>query len=235
MIFKRFELKYYLNNFQTEGLIRQLSSIMPLDKHCSDVSGYKVRSLYYDSHDDECLYEKQSGVLHRKKIRLRTYGTNINSTSKLEIKYKSGQLVRKESVKILAEDAEAICAGDYTILLKYNNPITNKIYTTFVTRLYKPKVIVEYQRVAYVFPAFNIRITFDKDLHSNVNHLDLYSGNTNLMPVILEDKQILEVKYDHYIPAYIKNILSGVNSERMAISKYTLARRFHKIHKWEDN
>ena len=38
-----------------------------------------------------------------------------------------------------------------------------------------------------------------------------------------------------HLPDYIKKILSSVNAERMAISKYTLARRFHKTHKWEDN
>lgn len=235
MLFKRYELKYYLNNIQTEGLIQQLSCLMQLDRHCNGLQGYQVRSLYYDSFNDECLFEKQSGILHRKKIRLRTYGDSCQDISKIEIKYKSGQLVRKESAIIQSEDVSDICSGFYSPLLKYNNSVTNKVYTTFVTKLYKPKVIVEYQRVAFVLPALNIRITFDKNLHSGVNHLNLYSKAKELMPVVLEGKQILEVKYDQYLPAYLRKVLSGVNAERMAISKYTLARRFHKINKWEDN
>ena len=104
-----------------------------------------------------------------------------------------------------------------------------------MSRAYKPKVIVEYHRVALVLPVSNIRITFDTNLRSNINHLDLFSTVKDTMPVIIEGKQILEVKYDEFLPSYVKKVISGVSAERMAISKYTLARRFHKVQKWEDN
>jgi len=128
-----------------------------------------------------------------------------------------------------------VCCGNYGILVNRNNPVLDEIYTTFVTKLYKPKVIVEYKRVAYVSPVSNIRVTFDQDLRSNINHLDLFSSVKDMMPVIIEGKQILEIKYDEFFPGYLKNVLSSARSERMAISKYTLARRFHKINKWESN
>lgn len=232
MHFKRSELKYYLNNIQTERLQHQLSQFMDFDRHSN--SGYKVRSLYFDSINDECLYEKQSGFLHRKKIRLRTYGDKSDIV-RFEIKHKHGQLVRKDAIKVSKLDAQQICCGNYVRLLYYDNPTLNRIYSTFSSRAYKPKVIVEYERVALVLPISNIRITFDKRLRSNINHLDLFSGVKGAMPVILEGKQILEVKYDQFLPGYIKKVLSTVSAERMAISKYTLARRFHKVNKWEDN
>ncbi len=235
MHFKRNELKYYLNDVQTEGLQRQLAELMEFDRHSEGSLGYRVRSLYFDSFDDECLYQKQSGLLHRKKIRLRSYGEANAETVKFEIKHKNGQLVRKDSVEIKKEDAEQICAGNYAILLDYENSVLDSIYTTFVTRAYKPKVIVEYLRVALVFPVSNIRITFDKKLSSNINHLDLFSNVQDTMPVVIEGKQILEIKFDHFLPDYFKMVISAINAERMAISKYTLARRFHKFHKWEDN
>lgn len=235
MQFKRFELKYYLNHIQSDQMLLQLSRLMDTDKYCANQEGYRVRSLYFDSIDDECLYQKQSGLLHRQKIRLRTYGDTPVKTAKFEIKHKHGQIVKKDSVTVKKSDAEAICQGNYARLLDYDNPVLNKIYTTFVTKAYKPKVIVEYQRMAYVLPISNIRITFDQNLRSNINHLDLFSTVKDTMPVVLEGKQILEVKYDQFFPGYLKKVLSGANTERMAISKYTLARRFHKIQKWEDN
>jgi hypothetical protein len=235
MHFKRYELKYYLNDVQTEGLQVQLSYLMDLDAYCKNQEGYRVRSLYFDSIDDECLYEKQSGILQRKKIRLRTYGSEADDTVKFEIKHKNGQLVRKDSVTLDKDEAKEICEGNYALLLNHDNPIMNSIYTTFMSGVYKPKVIVEYIRVAYVLPVSNIRVTFDKHLRSNINHLDLFSSVKDSMPVVLEGKQILEVKYDQFFPGYLKRILSSVSAERMAISKYTLARRFHKTHKWEDN
>ncbi len=235
MHFKRSELKYYLNDIQTEGLQHQLSQFMELDRHCDGKIGYRVRSLYFDSIDDECLYQKQSGLLHRKKIRLRTYGDIGAETVKFEIKHKNGQLVRKDSVILSKADAEEICAGNHALLLNYANPVLDSIYGTFMSRVYRPKVIVEYHRVALVLPVSNIRITFDKNLRSNLNHLNLFSKVKDTMPVVVEGKQILEVKYDRFLPGYLKKVISGVSAERMAISKYTLARRFHKIQKWEDN
>lgn len=235
MNYKRYELKYYLNDIQTECSIHHLGSLMGLDKNCVGQKSYRVRSLYFDSHDDECLYQKQSGILLRKKIRLRTYGNDDGETVKFEIKRKYGQIVNKDSVIISKADAKEVCLGNYTVLLDKGNPVLNEIYATFVTKLYKPKVIVEYNRLAYVSPVSNIRITFDQDLRSNINKIDLFSSTKDLMPVILEGKQILEVKYNEFFPGYLKKILSSINSERMAISKYTLARRFHKVHKWEDN
>ena len=102
MQFKRYELKYYLNEIQVEGLICQLSKIMTLDKHCDGLDGYKVRSLYFDSINDECLYEKQSGLLKRAKIRLRTYGDPLAEVAKLEIKSKHDQFEKifKEELMI---------------------------------------------------------------------------------------------------------------------------------------
>jgi hypothetical protein len=235
MHFKRSELKYYLNNVQTESLQYQLSKIMDLDRYCDGQVGYRVRSLYFDSINDECLYQKQSGQLQRKKIRLRTYGDDGTDTVRFEIKHKNGQLVKKDSARISREDAEEICQGNYALLLDYGNPVLDSIYTTFLSRAYTPKVIVEYYRVALVLPVSNIRITFDKKLCSNINHLDLFSNVKDTMPIILEGKQVLEIKFDQFLPGYLKKVISGVNAERMAISKYTLARRFHKIQKWEDN
>ncbi len=235
MQFKRYELKYYLNEVQSQRTMHQLMTLMDLDTNCKDQQSYRVRSLYFDSHDDECLYEKQSGNLLRKKIRLRTYGDDGNESVKFEIKRKYGQIVKKDSVTISKEQAKEVCLGNYAVLLQKNNAVLNEIYTTFVTKLYKPKVIVEYNRLACVLPVSNIRVTFDQNLRSNINHLDLFSATKDLMPVILEGKQILEIKYDEFFPGYLKKVLSSINSERMAISKYTLARRFHKVQKWEDN
>lgn len=235
MIFKRHELKYYLNFIQTEGLLKQLTAVMPLDRYCMDTSGYRVRSLYFDSIDDECLYQKQSGFLDRRKIRLRTYGESQDQVVKFEIKSKRGSLVRKESAVIDRDIARDICDGNHNLLLKMNHPVLDRIYSIFSARVYRPKVIVEYIRTAFVYPVSNIRITLDHSLYSNINHIDLFSPVKDMMPVVLEGKQILEVKYEEYIPQHITRLLSGINSERLAISKYTLARRFHKTHKWEDN
>ena len=235
MFFKRHELKYYLNDVQVDGLSRSLGTLIGGDEHGDEQGSYLVRSLYFDSVDDECLYEKQSGVLRRQKVRLRTYGTTNDSVYKFEIKHKHGQLVYKESCEVDRELAKRIVAGEHQELLQIGSPVADRIYGIFSMRMYRPKVIVEYLRQAFVFPVSNIRITFDRNLKSSVNNLDIFSGAHGLMPVVLEQKQILEVKFDEFLPGFISKVLSAANLERSAISKYTLARRYYKHRKWEDN
>ena len=43
-----------------------------------------------------------------------------------------------------------------------------------------------------MFDFFNLRITFDKDLHSCNTDFDIFSDNLHTIPVILEGKQIME-------------------------------------------
>lgn len=235
MPFDRYELKYYLNPLQTRLLGEQLKHILATDPHGDSRGEYPVHSLYFDSMDDECLYQKQSGLRYRSKLRLRTYGPVDRGPVNFEIKHKSGQRVCKETVAVPVEIAREVCNGEYRGFLEMNTPVADRIYALFLVRTYRPVVIVSYLRQAFVFPALNVRVTLDSNLHSDINHLDMLGGARGYMPAILEGKQILELKYNQYFPDHLRRLLSGVCTERMAISKYTLARRFHKSAKWEDN
>jgi len=231
---KRNELKYYISNIGYHALVNRLEHVLKSDDYSKPRVGYFIRSLYFDSHDDECLYDKQSGVMFRQKYRMRIYDTNSESV-KFEIKNKWNNQIFKETAIISKDSAYRIIDGEYGELLKYDNPILNKIYKKFTEKHYTPKVIIDYDRDAYMFDFFNLRITFDKNLHSNNTDFDLFSTNLHTIPVILEGKQILEIKYEQVLPEYIHRSLQLDSFERMAISKYTLGRRFFKIDQWEDN
>ena len=231
---KRNELKYYISNIEYLALVNRLEHILKPDGYSKPREGYFIRSLYFDSHDDECLYEKQSGDIFRAKYRMRIYDTKTE-TVKFEIKNKANNQIFKETATISKESAYKIIDGDYGELLTYKNPILNKIFKKFTEKQYKPKVIVDYTRDAFMFDFFNIRITFDKNLHSNNTDFDLFSENLHTIPVILEGKQIMEIKYETALPEFIHRSLQIDAAERMAISKYTLGRRFFKVEQWEDN
>lgn len=231
---KRNELKYYISNIEYHALVHRLEHVLTPDGHSLPGKGYFIRSLYFDSHDDECLYSKQSGDLFRQKYRMRIYSTKAD-TVKFEIKNKFNNQIFKETAIIKRDSAYRVIDGDYNELLKYENPILNKIYMRFTERYYKPKVIIDYQRDAFVYDHFNTRITIDKDLYSNNTDFDLFSDNLHTIPVLLMDKSILEIKYNTVLPDYIRGILQIDAVERSAISKYTLGRRFLKIENWEDN
>ena len=230
----RNELKYYISNNEYTVLVNRLKHILKPDAHSTPHKGYFIRSLYFDSHDDECLYEKLSGDIYRAKYRMRIYDTNTDIV-KFEIKNKANNQIFKETATISKQSAYRIIDGDYSELLSYNNPVLNKIYKKFTHKQYKPKVVIDYTRDAFMFDFFNIRITFDKNLHSNNTDFDIFSDNLHTIPVILEQKQIMEIKYETVLPEYIHKSLQLDACERMAISKYALGRRFFKLEQWEDN
>jgi hypothetical protein len=231
---KRHELKYYINNLEYHALIARLQQVMKPDQHSKPGKGYFIRSLYFDSYTDTCLYEKQSGTHTRQKYRMRIYDLDSQKV-KFEIKNKANNQIFKETATITKSSALAIIAGDYHELLSYNNPVLNKIYIKFSSGLYRPKVIVDYYRDAFILDFFNCRITIDRDLHSNNTDFNLFSKAMHTIPVILEGKQILEVKYNDALPEQVKVMLQLETFERQAISKYTLSRRFLKTRSWEDN
>jgi hypothetical protein len=230
----RSELKYYISDAECAGLARRLAGVLQHDSNSVTDAGYFIRSLYFDSYDDKCLYEKQSGTLYRRKFRLRIYDTQ-SEVVKFEIKSKFNTQIVKESASISRESAERIIQGDFQEMLAYNNPVLNKAYIEFTQHSYRPTVVVDYDRDAYMMDLFNLRITMDKNLRSNNTDFDLFSADMHMLPVILEGKQILEIKYDEYLPDHIRSIVQPGSFERCAISKYTLGRRFFKAHKWEDN
>ena len=234
IIIKRNELKYYISNLEYHSLVNKLKYILKADRYSTPHKGYFIRSLYFDSFDDECLYEKQSGDIFRAKYRMRIYDTKSDIV-KFEIKNKANNQIFKESATISKKSAYRIIDGDYSELLTYNNPILNKIYIKFTTKNYRPKVIIDYIRDAFIFDFFNIRVTFDKDLHSCNSDFDIFSDNLHTIPCILEGKQILEIKYETALSEFIHRTLQLDAVERMAISKYTLGRRFFKVEQWEDN
>lgn len=230
---ERYELKYFINHVERHSLVNRLKYVLNADKHSVPHKGYLVRSLYFDSFDDECLYEKLAGVQFRKKYRLRIYNVD-DEVAKFEIKNKHNNQIFKETASITRESAYEIIGGNYAEMLKYDNPVLNKIYVKFKNRMYKPKVIVEYERDAFIFHHFNLRITLDNNLRSNNTCFELFSDDFHSIPVVLEGKHILEVKYNHILPGFIRNVIQLDSLERSAISKYALSRRFMKTSFWED-
>jgi hypothetical protein len=102
---KRHELKYYISTIEYLALVSRLKHILKADAHSTPTKGYFIRSLYFDSFDDECLYEKQSGEMIRAKYRMRIYDTNTNSV-KFEIKNKLNNQIFKETATITTESAK---------------------------------------------------------------------------------------------------------------------------------
>ena len=224
----RHELKYFINPAELDALRHRLRGTLRMDRHCVNGRPYLIRSLYFDDIEDSAFYDKQAGVMHRDKYRIRIYRYSDKEIF-LERKRKLGELIQKSSVQITRRLCDQLIDGSPAGLYKSANPLLQDMYVQMRTRLLRPRVLVDYAREAYLHPAEDVRITFDLSLRSGLASRDLF--NPDLPMVCPHDRnvEILEVKFNNYLPGHIAALLNGVEAERSAVSKYILCRRFEPL------
>jgi len=225
----RHELKYYIGivsfaDYQV--LSRALTETMQVDPHCNAQKEYWIRSLYFDTPENDDYYEKVSGLFRRKKIRLRIYDVD-QPDAKIEIKNRVRDFVFKESGALPREDALELINGNKEVLLKSDNPTMNNVYYYMSRDLYRPAVLVDYEREAYVLPPEDIRITFDKNIRGSGVDFDLFSHAVHMTPVFDEETMVMEVKFKEFLPGWIRSILNIYMGEPHPISKYCFSRIVH--------
>ena len=221
----RHELKYLIAPSELNVLRSVLKPVMQLDPNGNENNEYHIRSLYFDTIDDDALVDKIAGVGNRKKYRIRIYNFS-DRVIKLECKSKYGDLISKQSVSIPRELAEQLIAGDPDGLQRMRHPLFHDVFREMRTHLLRPAVIVDYIREAYIHPAEEVRVTFDKQLRTGLYSTDLFNPQIPTYPVFDLPVEVLEVKFDEFLPTYIQSILSGITAQRSAVSKYTHCRRY---------
>lgn len=220
----RTEKKFSISKVTASEIAAKLSHIIQLDPHCANNRPYVVKSLYFDSLYNQDFQEKSHGLEIRKKIRLRTYGDA--DVVKLEIKQKQGAKQRKQSLPIRHEEAEALIAGDYRCLMKQENTLALELYAIMTERLYRPKSLVQYQRLAFMMPTNDIRITLDSDISALEDCKQFFAKRVPLYPIQSLDRTVLEIKYNHFLLDYLQAALSSFDLVESANSKYGSSRYF---------
>lgn len=134
------------------------------------------------------------------------------------MKIKENNFQTKHSIIQNRDESLKIINGDYSILIDKNTDVAYKFYKTMSMGMYIPRVLIEYKRHALSLDVFNTRITFDTDIRCGEYCRDLFS-ETVLHPV-LNDKVILEIKFNGNLDVNIKNILDSFSLNRISYSKY---------------
>lgn len=222
----RQEKKYFMTVAEMYKLSRKLDQVMLSDPH-NGANGYAIRSLYFETFNDQDYEAKIEGLELRRKIRLRIYDPN-SDFAMLEMKQKQGQYQKKRSLKISRSDACELTRGRYESLLHYPDPFAAECYGLMHMQCYRPKTIVEYKRKAYIAKENKIRITFDHDIRATEASMDLFTPELNMYPVLDSFNCVMEVKYNGFLLSYIKNLVSSANRSELSVSKYCLARSVSK-------
>lgn len=219
----RKEIKYPLSLVDFEKIKRRFTPYVTLDPHCTDNGGYRVRSLYFDSASDADLYDTLDGVLNKQKIRLRFYPPDDRSVL-LENKIKSGSDGVKLTLSLTRLQAQQMISGDYSFLRELSDPLAMRLYTRMMTGGYQPKSVVEYRRLAYIYPVSNTRITYDYSISSSPVVSSFLDRNVLLTPITDVDMGVLEIKYDNLLVSVLKDALQPLDSLSSANSKYVSSR-----------
>lgn len=236
----RYEYKYFVPCNMLEKLRNLVAPFMALDKHALAHGGeYTVRSIYFDTNDFECYRYKIEGVKRRNKVRLRGYnGGNLDSKVFFEIKKKVDEPLFKNRASMTFEAAQRIISGEPVeefVISSDRNPRELEDARRFMYHLHarrmKPVVTVIYEREPYVAKfddkENNFRITFDKNLRA-VAFPSLDDLFEEKHPYIVnENFFILEVKFNVYMPSWIKSVVAALDLKKESASKYVLSLEAH--------
>ncbi len=221
----RHEYKHCINLSDYYSLRPRLQTVAITDPNTGPDGRYHVRSLYFDNDEDKALREKIAGLANREKFRIRLYNGD-SSFIRLEKKSKANGLNEKHSAPITVEECQRMIDGDIDWMEKSPYTLIVELYSKIRFQRLKPKTIVDYWREAYVYPAGNVRITFDSDIRTGLFSTNILDPN---LPLILTGEPgllLLEVKFDHFFPDIMRDIIQTGERCSASFSKYAACRTY---------
>jgi hypothetical protein len=222
----RHEMKYEVSDVDLCMLSSRLRGVMGVDPNTGEKETYLIRSLYFDDIYGSSFLENENGVGHRKKYRIRIYNGSMDRIS-LERKSKLYDKIRKVSC-ILTRDQYEILTDRYadkSVRDEYPD-LMKEVLAAYHTARLEPKVIVEYERKPYIYRNGNVRITFDMNITSSEDLASFTRKEISGRPVMPVGRQLLEVKYDEFLPDHIYRTIAMPNLRLSTFSKYYLCRKF---------
>ena len=225
----RHELKYIISTAQITLLKSRIANLMKPDPHAEKDGIYNIRSLYFDDYNNRCYYENENGTDPREKFRIRIYNHSPERIT-LECKRKENGKTQKISCPLTFEQADQLIRGKTLSPIDTLPPLLKKFILEVRTKAFRPVVIVEYERIPYIYKNGNVRVTFDTQISSSSNVTDFFSDALPKRPIMPAGHQLMEVKFDEYLPDFIYRSLNIGDLQQTTYSKYYLCRKY-ALHK----
>lgn len=222
----RHEYKYIINSQQACILNIRASGLLFPDSHAGEGGYYDIHSLYFDDIHNTCYYENEDGTDPRAKFRIRYYNQDSDRL-RLEKKSKCKGMTRKESCMITPETCRELMQGRYPAIKDGMSEMEKSLLTQMQLHCLQPKVIVSYRRRPYIYKAGNVRVTFDSNISSSNSIGAFLEGDRPERQILSVGESILEVKWDEFLPSYIKKYLQLDSLQWSSFSKYFLCRKYN--------
>ncbi|MBQ7840194.1 MAG: polyphosphate polymerase domain-containing protein [Lachnospiraceae bacterium] len=222
----RHEYKYMCNAMERAVLKTRVRGMMRPDSHADKNGAYRIRSLYFDTPEDACFYENQAGVDVRDKYRIRIYDGNAERIT-LEKKSKNRQMTLKQSCPIDEMLCRRLMSGEPIRITTDMTLQQKSLLSEMQGRCMRPVVIVEYLRFPFVEQNGNVRVTFDENISSSNDISRFLEPELIFRPILQKSMGVLEVKWDEFLPSYIKNHIQLESLQWSGFSKYYLCRQYN--------
>ena len=219
----RHEIKHLITQADAIAIRNNLTAIAESDPHVKDDGSYTIRSLYFDDMRNTALWEKLDGVNERRKFRIRYYNDDL-SFIMLECKQKRDNVGCKLQQRLTEDEVRKIMDGDISWMATSGKPLLVTLYVEMKSKQLKPKCVVEYKRIPFVYGPGNVRVTIDWNIRTGPPGQFLDPAGLTL-PVD-GDPMLLEVKWDEYLPNVIRRAADLKGRYQGAFSKYATCRMY---------
>lgn len=221
----RNEWKYCCSMGELKVLESRLDAVMDRDEYGGEDGRYRIHSLYFDDYKDTCVKENDMGLSERVKYRVRYYNER-SDMMRLERKEKLDGRCHKTSCSITEEELRQIMAGNASeVFWQTEKPLLKLFCVRCMTGLLAPRAVIDFERTAYVEKITNIRITVDRNISVADDFDHFADGEYIRYPLQEAGWHVLEVKFDHILPAHLKHIITERHLIQSSFSKYSLGRR----------
>mgnify|MGYP000739097217 CR=1 FL=1 len=217
----RNEWKYLISTSEKEVLNLRMKPLMKLDPHAEN-GGYLIRSLYFDDYWNSAYEEKESGVLMRKKYRIRIYNYSAESI-KLERKKKFGSYIYKEDAPLTKDEVQKILSGEYEFLLKSPYNLCREFYIECMSNMMRTennRSIMRENHGSWMKERSGSHLIQMSELLLEAMYI--FDSTLPALSVLEPGKLIMEVKFTEMLPQIVRDILQPHAAEFTAVSKYVL-------------
>ncbi|MDF2699838.1 MAG: polyphosphate polymerase protein [Haloplasmataceae bacterium] len=214
----RYEEKYLINYRQYEIIKKRIEKLFSVDKFADQDHEYLITSIYFDDYMKKSVNDNLQGLKERYKYRIRLYNLNTHMI-KLEKKIKDNEQGYKQSITLSLDEYQELIDGKFNLLEKRDEALARELVYSMKVRLLKPIIKIEYHRYPFVLPFNDIRVTFDRDITYSTKNFNDQEPLTNQSVI---DMIVLEIKYNHFFPNYLKKLFQIDSVTKLSISKYLI-------------
>ena len=224
----RREFKYLLTPAQVEALEHRLRPWCTLDANLGPTGTYPIRSLYLDTFDLRLYHANDLETHDRFKVRVRTYPRVADGRVFLEIKRRTGDVIRKWRRRIAPERWAQVAAARGAPPVTADDPVAPFSNLCLRHDLH-PFLLVQYERRAWMgrFEDY-ARVSVDSQIRaqsSRVWSLDAHAGAWRALDAADRTRtwgsiSVLELKFGERAPSWMVSLVDALGLNRQAYSKY---------------